>query len=264
MRVIPEALASITAPSLFLLASCASSGPGPAYRAVEANAAPAPSARLAAYEPVAALPAAVLTVTDPQDRYGDRDSRSRSSARNDFDSSRGQYSPPPTGRFSILLGGRSVDDDFEPTDTPGAIGFEFSQVPSLGGLGFEFGLGFAADQKDDVNVPGVGIADLDLTQAEIYAGARAEFGSGGALRPYIGGGGVFLSTRTTLEQGFLEAEEDDTIFGGYVHGGLQGDLTETVFIGVDFRHVFAGDYDINGVDIPADYSQIAFTIGFNL
>jgi len=260
MRVIPEALATLTAPSLLLLASCASSGPAP--RAVAPGAAPTPGARLAAYSPTAAEPAAVLAVSDPQDRYGDRDSRSRS--RGDYDRSRGDYSRPTTGRFSILLGGRSVDDDFEPTDSPGVIGFEFSQVPDLGGLGFEFGLGFAADQEDDVNVPGVGVADLDLTQAEVYAGARAEFGQGGALRPYIGGGGVFLSTRTTLEQGFLEAEEDDTVFGGYVHGGLQGDLNETVFVGIDFRHVFAGDYDVNGVDIPADYSQIAFVVGFNL
>lgn len=175
----------------------------------------------------------------------------------------GYYTPPPTGRLSLLLGGRSLsDDDFQPTDAPGIFGIEYSQVPDLGGLGFEFGVQFGFASEDGVQLSNNSVANIELQQAELYAGVRAELGKG-AIRPYVGGGGTFLSTTTRVEQGFLATESDDSVLGAYLHAGLQADLTRNLFIGVDYRHIFAGDYEINGGEVSSEYDQIAAVLGFS-
>ncbi|MEL6715079.1 MAG: outer membrane beta-barrel protein, partial [Planctomycetota bacterium] len=242
MRVHIKALASLLALP-FLSASCVTPPPMPS----------SPDARTASYTGPAAVPA---NYRASQDRYGDRydgppGRQGDYGYSDEFDpryNERGQYAPPPEARLQVLLGGRSLDDEgFEPTDSPGVIGFEFSQVPSPGGLGFEFGVNFGFDEENDVSVPGIGVADLELTQAEIYAGARAEFGQG-AVRPYIGGGGTLISTTTRVQQGFLEREEDDTTLGAYLHGGIQADLNDNFFLGIDYRRVFGGEYEVGGED----------------
>ena len=258
MRVSTKALATV--PALFFFASCVTPPPlpsGPGYRTAEAR-----PPRDAAVVPA--------SYGSEQDRYGDRyrDPEPRYGYDDgEYDpryDDRGNYSPRPSARLQLLLGRRDLDDSgFEPTDEPGILGFEFSQVPEVGGLGFEFGINFGYDDDDNVFVPGVGNADLELAQAEIYAGMRAEFGQGN-VRPYIGGGGAFMSTTTTVKQGFLEAEEDDSTLGAYIHGGIQVDINEAFFLGLDYRHMFGSEYEVGGVDYDSDYDQIAFTLGFNL
>ena len=92
---------------------------------------------------------------------------------------------------------------------------------------------------------------------------RAEF-TAGPVRPYIGGGGTFLSTTTTIRQGFLQAEEDDSVLGAYLHGGIQADLNDVLFLGLDYRRVFADDYEFGGSSLTADYDQVSLVIGFNI
>lgn len=176
----------------------------------------------------------------------------------------GDYTPPARGRFSALFGKRSIDEDaFTPTDSPGVFAVEYSQVPGQGGLGFEFGLGLGFDDEDGAILPNNSIADRELRQAELYAGLRAEFRAG-PVRPYIGGGGTFLSTTTTIRQGFLQAEEDDSVLGAYLHGGIQADLNDLLFLGLDYRYVFAEDYEFGSSSLTADYDQVSLVIGFNL
>ena len=176
----------------------------------------------------------------------------------------GDYTPPVRGRFSALVGKRSIDEDaFAPTDSPGVFAVEYSQVPDPGGPGFEFGLGLGFDDEDGAILPDNTLADLELRQAELYAGLRIEF-MAGPVRPYIGGGGTFLSTTTTIRKGFLQAEEDDSVLGAYLHGGIQADLNDVLFLGLDYRHVFAEDYEFGGSSLTADYDQVSLVIGFNL
>lgn len=248
MRVSTKVLA--TASSLLVLSSCVT--PPPMDRGPAPRYASSPS-RTAYPEPARYDRPAAQGGYDNAP-YDDRG----------YDDGRGYYSPPPRGRLSVLLGGRSLDEDgFSPTDDPGVFALEFNQVPQYGGLGFEFGLGFGFDDEDGVTLPNNSIGDLELRQAEIYAGVRAELGNG-PVRPYIGGGGTFLSTTTTILQGFTERDEEDNVLGAYLHGGIQADLNEFLFLGLDYRHVFASDYDFNGTEVPADYDQLALVIGFSL
>lgn len=206
----------------------------------------------------------------PMDRVDDArhdHAPSRSTARArvaSYQGGTGNYTPPPRGRFSVLLGGRTIDEAaFAPTDSPGVFAVEYGQIPHRGNLGFEFGLGLGFDEENGVVLPDSTIADLELRQAEFYAGMRAEFATG-PVRPYIGGGATFLSTTTTIRQGFLQAEQDDSVLGGYLHGGIQADVNDVVFLGLDYRHVFAGDYDFGGSSFAADYDQVSLVLGFTL
>ena len=270
MRVLPQALASIAALSFF--ASCVTPPPlaprGEAYSRYDA-APPSRDIRPASYRADPGPPPRSSQEYDPRgyDDPAPYEGSQYGRYGNDWERGRGtheSYDPGPSGRLSVLLGRRNLEeDDFEPTDEPGILGLEFSQVPAPGSLGFEFGLAFGYDEDDGVSVPGVGTADLELAQAEIYAGVRTEFGHGN-VRPYIGGGGTFMSTTTKVTQGFSEAEEDDGTFGFYLHGGIQADINRTFFIGVDYRHVFGSDYEVNGSDFDSDYDQLAIVLGFNL
>ncbi len=182
---------------------------------------------------------------------------------------RGNYARQPNGRVSFLFGRRRLDDElFQAADNPFAFGVEFSQVADPGTLGFEFGFGFGKDEDDNVALPasgtfGGGIFDVERDMAEIYAGFRAEFGHSN-VRPYIGGGGVLLNMTERRSQGFLEAEDDDNTVGGYLHGGVQVDLNEAFFIGIDFRRVFGSRVELFDQKYDTDYSQLAFTIGASI
>ena len=181
-----------------------------------------------------------------------------------FQDGPGNYTPRARGRFALLLGGRSLGEDaFAPTDSPGVFAVEFSQVPDFGGLGFEFGLNLGFDEENGASLPNNTTADLELRQAEFYAGVRAEY-LAGPVRPYIGGGVTSLSTTTTIKQGSLRTEEDDSVLGLYLHGGIQADINDVLFLGLDYRHVFAEDYEIGASSFAADFDQISLVLGFNL
>ena len=182
---------------------------------------------------------------------------------------RGDYVNQPNGRISFLFGRRQLDDDlFEAAENPFAFGVEFSQVAEPGTLGFEFGFGLAKDEDDNVALspsgafPG-GVFNVERDMGEIYGGFRAEFGHSN-IRPYIGGGGTLINMSERRSQGFLEAEDDDNTVGAYLHGGVQVDLNEAFFIGVDFRRVFGSNVELFERKYDTDYTQLAFTLGVSL
>jgi hypothetical protein len=182
---------------------------------------------------------------------------------------RGDYTSQPNGRISFLFGRRRLNDAlFEAAENPFAFGVEFSQVPEPGSLGFEFGFGIGRDDEDNVTLPAGGgfaggIFNVERDMAEIYAGFRAEFGQSN-IRPYIGGGGTLINISERRRQGFNEVEQDDNTVGAYLHGGVQFDLNDAFFLGVDFRRVFGARVDLFDQTFDTDYSQLAFTLGASL
>ena len=207
---------------------------------------------------------------EPRSQTGNYDSRGNQYLDAAPPHERGDYAAPALGRITFLFGrGEFDEDNFEAADNLFNFGMEFNQVVEPGGLGFEFGFNIAGDEDDNVDLapsgsfPG-GNFDVERFFAEIYGGARAEFKLAN-FRPYIGGGGTLINVYERRGQSFFNRDdEDDTVFGGYVRGGVQYDLSESFFIGVDFRRVFGPNAELFGQDFDTDYSQLAFTLGLSL
>ncbi|WP_419190935.1 outer membrane protein [Saltatorellus ferox] len=182
---------------------------------------------------------------------------------------RGNYSAPANGRISFLFGRRDLlDDSIVAAERMYAFGVEFAQAVEPGTLGFEFGFHFAGDEEDNVSLPPSanftgGIFNVERDMAEVSAGVRAEF-SRSNVRPYIGGGGTLINMSERRAQGFLEAEDDDSTVGFYLHGGVQFDLSDVLFLGLDFRRVFGSQVDLFDDTYDTDYGQLSFVLGLSL
>ena len=61
--------------------------------------------------------------------------------------------------------------------------------------------------------------------------------------------------------GVSEAD-DDLVAGAYARAGLLWDITERVRLGVDYRYLFAQEFNIFDTDLAADYDQVTFSLGF--
>jgi opacity protein-like surface antigen len=156
-------------------------------------------------------------------------------------------------KISLYLGQRHLDeDDYEPVDGQGTIGFEYVREPAGSPLGFEVGLMASGDDDD--------IAGLDIEgrTGEIYGGLRKTFGSD-VVRPYVGLGVAVINSEVEVEG---VAKDDDSSFAGYVHGGLTVDVSSSFAIGLDLRFLFGSDMTIAGVDTDADYGQLALVFAF--
>jgi opacity protein-like surface antigen len=156
-------------------------------------------------------------------------------------------------RVSIYLGQRSLDeDDWEPIDDQAMLGFEYVREQSGAPIGFEIGLMFSGDEDDILGT------DIEGATAEIYGGVRKTFGSD-VVRPYIGGGLSLVSARVDIEG---LGDDDDTTFGGYLHGGVGFQVSDLIVLGLDLRFLFGSDFDIGGLDVGSEYMQAALFLGF--
>lgn len=150
------------------------------------------------------------------------------------------------------VGARQLDDgDWGSLDQPlvGEIGLEWRKPDQW--LGYEVGVSIGFDQDD---VRGV---DVDARSLEFYTGLRAT-ARVGHLRPYVGAGASVLRM-----DWFGDPSDDDTAIGGYARGGIAWAFDCGMDVGVDYRHVFVGDFELFGSDVDADFDQLALTVGFS-
>lgn len=156
-------------------------------------------------------------------------------------------------RIALYLGQRNLDeDDWSPVDEQGTAGLEYVRETPGSPVGFEVGL---MGSTDDGEVAGV---DVTGSTGELYAGIRKTFGED-VVRPYVGLGLSYISAKVEAD-GF--DDEDDSSLAGYVHGGIDFDVTDSFFLGIDLRFLFASDIELAGVDGDADYAQLALRLGF--
>ena len=156
-------------------------------------------------------------------------------------------------RISIYLGQRNLDeDDWEPVEEQATFGLEFSRETAGSPVGFEIGLMGSADEAD------FGGADVEGTTGELYGGLRKTFG-GDVVRPYVGGGIAFITAEAEISG---VGSDDDSSPAGYLHGGIDFDVTDSFFLGIDLRFLFASDIEIAGFETDADYVQFALVLGF--
>jgi hypothetical protein len=166
--------------------------------------------------------------------------------------------------LNLLFGMRRLDeDDWEPVDELGVFGLEYANERPNAALGFEFGLSIAAAEEDEF-VTGLGDVEFTNRALEIYGGLRKTFFADAAVRPYLGAGVTAIGVEVEGESGGVSADDDDSTFGGYAHGGLEFRITNSFRLGVDARAVFGTDVDLFGASGDVDYEQLALVAGFSI
>lgn len=166
--------------------------------------------------------------------------------------------PPPLrvggpwiSHVSLLGGGRWLDKDWDPIDKQLTYGLEVDESEAASGNGYEVGALYAHDEDD-----------IEATTYELYGGYRYTFGDATQdVHPFLSLGVSALNSELELGD-----SDDDTIFGAYARAGLLWDVSERVRLGLDYRHLFAQDFEweVGGVEVSADgdYDQVLLSLGF--
>jgi opacity protein-like surface antigen len=164
---------------------------------------------------------------------------------------------PWISHVTLLGGGRWLDeDDWEPLEKQLTAGLELDESAAEDGNGYEAGVLYAADE--DV---------LESKTYEAYAGFRHTFGEETeAWHPFLSAGLSAVYGELELPSPGSNPADDDIIFGAYARAGLLWDLSERVRIGLDYRHLFAQDYEfeVGGQDLErsGDNDQVLVSVGF--
>ena len=171
--------------------------------------------------------------------------------------------------FAFYLGQSELDSDFwNPVDRPIAFGMDYALVHRVG-LGFELGMNLGFDQEESGTVDFGGLpfeTELITALFELSAGARFERHLGGRWSLYAGGGmaWVDVEAETIIEDDLVLADDNDSDFGFYYHGGLKFWIRRQLFVGLDFRSLQGSEVEIDSFETEADYTQFALVLGGGL
>ena len=172
----------------------------------------------------------------------------------------GRRYPYSATHISATIGQRSFEDSmWEPVDDHPLLGLGVEVQPSKSWVALDFAAHYGEDDTSRV-VGGLGNVELGIESWELSAGLYKELRFGDfPIRPYLGGGLAFLSVDAAITDsaGATLFSDDDTTFAPYARVGLLFDLYEGGQLGLDLRHLTAGDVDVGGVELDADYTQLA-------
>ncbi len=144
-----------------------------------------------------------------------------------------------------------------PVDDQFTAGIEAEFRPRSFPLGVEVGV--AGSYGADTGPFGI---DIEGFTGEIYTGPRITLDvAHGKIHPYVGAGVSWIHADFQGSQGGVTVSDSDGSVAGYVHAGLQFDLSDAFLIGGDFRYLYGSDIELFGVDGDADYWQVAGFIG---
>lgn len=157
-------------------------------------------------------------------------------------------------RLGFMLGFRSWNDAlFDEVDSGVTAGIDYART-NASGLGWEVGaLGNIGTNNGNVT----GAA------AEIYGGVRKSFDLD-RWRPYVGAGATLMYAGADDPNGNQVSDNLDLTPGLYLRGGVNYDIDESMYIGIDVRAVGATSVDFETADGDADYIQGMFVIGLRL
>jgi opacity protein-like surface antigen len=128
---------------------------------------------------------------------------------------------------------------------------------------FEAGFGFFYTDRDflgNAAIAGnytqedsIGVAPITLSLKGAFTAGNTEFYGGGGIGGYFL---VFNSDITASNLGSFSVDDDDVALGAHVLAGVNFNITERFFIGVDGRYVWTDTVTINKrvADIPIEYS----------
>jgi hypothetical protein len=154
------------------------------------------------------------------------------------------------GSVNFILGGKSLDSDWEPNEDQGEFGAEVTWGPA------DWPIAFATDilaSSAGADLLGIEINDQS---SELAFGVRKIWEAGRA-RPYLGGGVAKLDAQR--ERG--NVTEDDTTLGGWIGGGIFWRLGSRFNIGIAAR-VSRGQVTIGGEDKEAGGSHAGLILGW--
>ena len=161
--------------------------------------------------------------------------------------------------ISATLGQRTFEDDgWEPVEDQLAIGLSLELEPEDSWLSLDVAVHYAEDETSRV-VGGFGDVELSAETWEFSLGLLREVGLGGfPLRPYLGAGLSLLlvDADVTDAAGVGLFSGDDATVAPYVRAGLLFEIYEGGQIGIDVRYLGAGEIDIEGRNLDADYTQV--------
>ena len=165
-----------------------------------------------------------------------------------------QSSNDRSTHLAFTAGTRSLEEvDWAPLDEQTSFGVEWAHEKPNSMFGFEFGLQIASD---DGRVLGI---DTEVNTDEVSAGLRKTLGDPeSGMRPYIGAGIALLDQEVSA----LGLSISDDTFAPYAHVGVNFDITESLFVGVDLRSVFGAEFGDFVTDPSGDYVQFGITLGF--
>ena len=164
---------------------------------------------------------------------------------------------PWISHITLAAGGRWLDeDDWEPVEEQLVFGLQLDESTADDGNGYEVGVLYAEDEDN-----------IESTMYEGYLGYRHTFGEDTeAWHPFLSAGLSAVWGELELATPGSNPGDDDIIFGAYGRAGLLWDVSERVRVGVDYRHLFAQDFEleIDGQDIErsGDNDQVLVSLGF--
>jgi hypothetical protein len=165
---------------------------------------------------------------------------------------------------TILAGAYSLDDDWEPIDDQGAVGFELDESDPATGEGWEAGVLYAEDDDTFVDTLfGLGSVRVESDTVQIYSGWRQTFRpQQQGYHPYRAAGVAVLWTKLEGSTSIGSVDDDDITPGAYVRAGILWDVGPGSRLGLDYRHLFADDFELFGVDVDSDADVLLLTFGW--
>jgi len=173
--------------------------------------------------------------------------------------------PPETHSAVVATVGERhfTDDLFDDGGVDDQTGLGLAYEWEMGQVVWELGI-LGSDEDHHINDPVFGSIKVDSTVTEAYLGARHAFRVGvSPVRPYVGGGLSFVKAKFDLDAMGASADDDDTSPGLYLHAGADWFLSESFFLGLDFRVLTGTDLEVFDTDTDADYEQLALRVGYS-
>ncbi len=165
-----------------------------------------------------------------------------------------------TGNISGVLGQKSLDDkDWGKLDSQGSVGMilDFKKKSWPVSIAVDVIIAGTEERQGDVKTEG-GTLETDIGVRKIF-----EI-SGSSFRPYIGGGVALIAAdvRNRKDGRSGSLQDDDTVVGTWVGGGLYYAATEQFNIGLDLRYS-QGEVTLFDEDLEAGGFHTGISAGYH-
>ena len=162
---------------------------------------------------------------------------------------------------AVIVNDSDIDDGVDTGEFSYDTGFGF--VAALGtstqyGVRVEAELGYRKNDFDEIEVDGLGSADLDgdITTTSLMGNAYYDFSSDGSFSPYIGAGFGYANVEADFDN---SGDEDDNVYAyQFILGGSFAS-SETLSVDLQYRYFATDDPDFDGLE--SEYSSHNIMIG---